>query len=362
MKLLFNKMDLSIIIPLFNTEKYISQCLESILNENISTDNYEIIIIDDGSTDNSLIIAKEFSELYSNTKVYCQKNKGVSATRNKGINLARGKFIWFIDSDDYIYVNTVSRLIKIANDNILDILEFKLTRTSSRKLNLTNIQNKSNFKLNVLIGEEYASTRMFNDSACVYFYNKDFLINSKVKFIEGRIMEDMLFTAEIINRANRVAFYPLHVYQYCINPNSIWTNEDPQHYRKSIYDFVFMTKKYSELIHQRENKKINTTILKFKLQNMLYNIVKRLMRSNFNFFEINLILIDLSSNNLYPLHQYKGFESNRKIITMIFNNKITFFTISLIYRFLKAPIDYYFIKHYQNNREDIIKKHEIDHS
>ncbi len=102
---------LSIIIPVYNTEKYVGECLDSCLEQDIPRNEYEIICVDDGSTDGSLKILTEYSEKYSNIHVYSQKNQGVSAARNTGIDIAQGKYIWFVDSDDYIAVNCLKTLL-----------------------------------------------------------------------------------------------------------------------------------------------------------------------------------------------------------------------------------------------------------
>lgn len=96
---------LSIIIPVYNTEKYVGECLDSSVEQDILKNEYEIICIDDGSTDGSLNVLTEYSNKYENIHVYSQKNQGVSAARNAGISVASGKYVWFVDSDDYIAID-----------------------------------------------------------------------------------------------------------------------------------------------------------------------------------------------------------------------------------------------------------------
>jgi len=117
---------------MYNSEKYIDQCLNSILNQNIPTKDYEILLFDDGSTDKSYAIAKKFTDDYSNLNIYQQKNQGVSIARNNGLQYAKGKYIYFVDSDDYIASGTLNQLVRYACTNNLDILEFANIRTKSR--------------------------------------------------------------------------------------------------------------------------------------------------------------------------------------------------------------------------------------
>src|SRR5699024_11228741 len=95
--------DISIFIPVFNTGKYLSECLDSLLNQGL--ENYEIIIIDDGSTDNSAEIIEKYSNSYSNIINIYQKNNGQGSARNKGLKIAQGEYIYFMDSDDYLTKN-----------------------------------------------------------------------------------------------------------------------------------------------------------------------------------------------------------------------------------------------------------------
>lgn len=117
-------MKLSIIIPVYNVEKYIEKCLFSCLNQDIPFDDYEIIVVNDGSPDNSLSIVERVADKYGNIRVVSQTNSGLSMARNKGLSLANGEYVWFVDSDDYIEENCLNRIIKQLNGN-LDILQLQ---------------------------------------------------------------------------------------------------------------------------------------------------------------------------------------------------------------------------------------------
>lgn len=108
---------LSIIIPVYNTAKYLSECLDSCLNQDCSYDDYEIICVDDGSSDNSADILDKYAADYSNIMVVHKENGGVSSARNKGIDISKGEYIWFVDSDDFIEENSVRDICKELKDN-----------------------------------------------------------------------------------------------------------------------------------------------------------------------------------------------------------------------------------------------------
>ncbi|WP_117882559.1 glycosyltransferase [Aureibaculum luteum] len=349
-------MKLSFIIPLYNAEKYIEQCLSSIHNQSMILNDYEVIVIDDGSSDNGILKARKIAKEYSNMVVYHQENKGVSATRNRGIDLAKGDYIWFIDSDDYIISDTANILLSIAEKYDLDILEFKMVRTESRTLNKTFLGKKnSKQQISIYSGKEYAALIDLNDSTCTNLYKRQFLINTKIRFIEGKVMEDMTFNAEVFPKSNKIAYFPLDAYRYVINPNSIWTNKESKALRKSIEDFIFMTIKFNHFISEYKKNNIGTSIIETKQQNMLFNISKRLLTSDFKISEINNKIKELSQNNLYPIHPFKGKEFYRKLETFVFNRKYLFLLSVFIYRIFKRPIDYFVIKKYQRNKEKHIK-------
>jgi glycosyltransferase involved in cell wall biosynthesis len=336
---------------MYNVENYIDQCLNSLLDQDIDKKDYEIIIINDGSTDNSRLKVNPYSDNYDNINIYDQENRGVSFSRNKGIDVAKGDYLFFIDSDDYIASNTLKQLIDFSNNETLDIIEFETIRTKSRKLNSSITIKVDNSKIIILSGKEYVSSKNFMDSVWAYLYKKDFLLNSTVKFVNGRTMEDMIFNAELIPQANKIGFYPLDVYRYVINPNSIWTSSEPSALRKSIDDFIFMTISYNELINKLSTKNINTNILKQKLQNMLFNIVKRLLKADFKFSEINYVIKELKEHHIYPLNNFGGKDNYRKFLTFTFNHKYLFFCVVKFYRVFENIIYKLIIKKYRIRRE-----------
>jgi len=324
-------MDLSIIIPFFNSENYILQCITSITNQNLPIKDYEIILINDGSTDMSNKIVSQLIDKFSNIKLITQKNSGLSASRNKGLSLSQGNYIFFMDSDDYLALNTLSHLLKIVDKNDLDMLEFSYTQTKLRDIYNTHKALKD-VKFEVLEGKDYIATRNYLDYVWVYLYRRSFLLNSKVKFIEGKIMEDTLFNAELIPKAKRIAYYPLDVVRYVDNPNSLTNDKKYEAKKKMINDHVFMAVKYSDLIKKLNLERINTKVLKRKQQYIIFSILKNLLDNNFKFHEINPILSTLTEQNLYPLKPIESKSPYKKLISIIVKNKYTFFIFFKFYR------------------------------
>lgn len=180
----------SVVIPVYNTEKYLRACLSSVINQTYS--NIEIIIINDGSSDNSALICKEYSEIDKRITFIDKKNGGVSVARNIGITLAKGEWIHFLDSDDFLDLDAFDNLIKIASNTGCDIIQFGL-----RKFMAGNIvgENKSSSY------QEYQDLALFLRenklkpvSAGLHLFRLQIIKDNKVKFNEKlRHNEDMLF-------------------------------------------------------------------------------------------------------------------------------------------------------------------------
>lgn len=115
---------LSFIVPVYNVEDYLSECVDSLLNQDVPSELYEIILYDDGSTDGSLRIAQKYGAGYANIRVFTHPNSGAAETRNEAIEKAVGKYIWFVDSDDFIAPGLLSRLYEKTREGHLDMLIF----------------------------------------------------------------------------------------------------------------------------------------------------------------------------------------------------------------------------------------------
>ena len=118
-------MKLSIIVPVYNVADFLTKCLESLLAQDLPQNEYEIIVVNDGSTDNSGEIAQQYADKYANIKLINQANQGLSGARNTGIKHAKGEHIQFVDSDDYIEENVLGGLMKQVEQEDLDVLRFK---------------------------------------------------------------------------------------------------------------------------------------------------------------------------------------------------------------------------------------------
>ena len=156
-------MKLSIILPTYNMEKYLERCLDSVINQDIKKTDYEIIIINDESTDNSLQIAQKYALKHRNIIIHSKKNGGLGAARNTGLEIAKGEYIYFLDTDDYITENSLSSIIKIVKDHELEILTFISSMTTHDDLNESSLPINSG-EIELMTGLEYIGNKSYRNA------------------------------------------------------------------------------------------------------------------------------------------------------------------------------------------------------
>lgn len=206
----------SIIVPIYNVEKYLKRCLDSILSQ--SYKNIEIILIDDGSKDNSGLICDNYAAIDKRVKVIHQKNSGVSVARNVGLAHSKGEYIAFVDSDDYISQSFVEKSILNMLENKSDIIIFNFiedhgNKTVKRPLKIENCRDYKDFLVGILW-----------DHIPSYPWNKFYkrYLWDNVKYPENMNFEDLAIMPEIFLKANNICYIDEYLYYYnCCNNNSI---------------------------------------------------------------------------------------------------------------------------------------------
>lgn len=216
---------LSVIIPVYNVEKYVGACIESLYIQNLSEKEFEIILINDGSTDNSLNIIQEFKKLHTNITIIDQKNQGLSATRNNGIKLAKGEYILFVDSDDIIIENKLNYMLHLAIQNQVDILKGDYIKANNQEIEKGIEIPKAlpHFSFNIKTGEQgfIEDYNPMYSYAVLNLYRREFIMTNQLYFLEGKYFEDVAYTIEAYLKANRFMAIPLKFYVYRQNDSSI---------------------------------------------------------------------------------------------------------------------------------------------
>lgn len=254
-------MDISIIVPVYNVEKYLKCCLDSLINQKFEG-QYEIICVNDGSTDNSLEILKEYKRNNPKITVINQENRGLGGARNTGIKNAKGKYIIFVDSDDYLKNNNgLTLMYNEAEKENLDIIvaDFEYDFEDKNK----NYRKRRNecIKSKVMTGREFYDLGIKTKSIMSVVWNKlyrrDFIIKNNLFFIEGVLYEDMEFTPKAYYLAERVKYIDKVIYMYRQREGSIMSNKNVNR----IDDYFIIADSLNEF-----NKKFNSyTLLQAEL-------------------------------------------------------------------------------------------------
>lgn len=242
-------MDLtSIIVPVYNVEKYLRQCVESLIDQTYK--NIEIILINDGSTDNSGYLCDELSKEDKRIKVIHKENEGLGLTRNAGIKVASGKYIIFIDSDDYVKNTMVEDLVRKLIQNKVDICFGGQNKVDNNgKILFSYKYNDEVFRkdlvreklIPMLIGSSPEAHDNISLSACNVLYCLDLLKKNNIYFKSEReyISEDLIFNIEVINCVNSVMLIEECNYNYRLNLNSLTTTYRNDRFEKIKYLYEY---------------------------------------------------------------------------------------------------------------------------
>jgi glycosyltransferase involved in cell wall biosynthesis len=330
-------MKLSIIIPLYNSGKFLSKCLDSLIHQDIATKDYEILIINDGSTDNSLNISSEYAEKHTNIFIHSKVNGGVGSARNKGLSLAKGEYIYFIDPDDYLSSNVLKTLLETAKSNTLDILTFESEPTTETSLLYASTET-DNLKLSPITnGIDYIAKNRYQNEVWWYFIKKTFIEETKIRFIEGRWMEDAIITAQLFLKAKRMANLPIDAHRYLQVDGSAMTNKEPSHYLKIIDDNRNAAIIFESLIEDLKLRKANPDSIKrirIRQQSFVFFMMVRMLKSTISLNEVKTVINEVSKTNAYPLdaflsNDYKGI--SYALLVNLFNKKSLYFLLFKIF-------------------------------
>ena len=235
---------LSIIIPLYNTERYIERCLLSCVEQNIEEQDYEIIVVNDGSTDQSVEVVKRLVEVYKNIRIYSKENGGQSSARNWGLEHANGEYIWFIDSDDWIVPYVIGNLLDKACNYNLDVLGFGFSIAEDNG-GLRSYEIKADGEGNVLNGEDFICKVSMPHGPWAAIFRRRYLVEKGLSFIEGIIHEDIDYTMRAYCLADRIMFTSQIAYYYYQREGGIMkSSQSPRRVRDfltvsdSLYNFA----------------------------------------------------------------------------------------------------------------------------
>jgi len=254
---------ISIVIPIYNAESYLEECLQSILNQTI-INNIELICVNDGSSDNSLDILNIYKTKFPNMVILNQENAGSAIARNNGFQIAKGEFIYFVDNDDYLATPTcLQELYNIAKKDSLDILNFNHLIFKNNSLHKVAITRDNG---TIYTGKEYlASSKKGNITNTPWdkLLKRSYLKDINFYYTKGVTSDDAEALFRLFYDAAKVSFIDNFAYVYRRRPDSVMTGEKTEKY-------VLSAKKILETYTNYYNKETNKGIKRF-LKSLIFN-------------------------------------------------------------------------------------------
>lgn len=315
--------ELNIIIPMYNAEKFIDRTVSSILHSNLPTDFYDILIVNDGSTDKSQELVETMMKSISNLRLINQENGGASAARNSGVSHSDCKYIWFVDSDDRVEkeLSIIPQLLEKLPDIDVFLFSYNWISRNGKWLGVGSTQQM--VKHNETISGRDAILQGYTPgSVCGLIIKKNYLVNNNFKFIEGITHEDVIFTFELFAKAHKVYFSNKIIYNYIFRTDSVTnaTNIDKlisYNVNEAMVPFYFY--KLSKSINSKDLEL--SQIIRQYADNALFGCVYKLYRNRKKWKPLGVnqaVIQKLKEYQLYPL---KGpFNSwEKRMISILLN-------------------------------------------
>ena len=209
-------MFLSIVIPVYNASKYITKCLDSIWSQNLPEDDYEVICVDDGSRDDSLVVLNEIAKGHPNLRILQNpQNLRAGGARNNGVRNARGEYILFIDSDDYFHSNNLFVVYKLQKESRYDIL---MANNSREYIGSPSNNKIHNISERVFTGRDFVVQNGIPLAPWKYVFKRTLMINNKIWFVEKVSSEDVDWVFRLTMCANTIKFVDILLVHYLVNP------------------------------------------------------------------------------------------------------------------------------------------------
>lgn len=299
---------LTFVVPLFNCEKYIERCINSLVSVNREREDLEIIVINDGSTDNSEQICSKFEKDYTFIHLYNQTNKGASTARNLGLSNAKGEYIWFVDADDIISIDNFSLIYNYLKDNHPDILTFNYYEEST-----LGLINRNTIPDNM----SQSATDYMKECDRLYLWDKIYSkrIIGQTKFLDGtKNIEDFLFNIEVLIKDCQIHKINSFGYIYnTTNNTSTSRNRSKRNLLKLSSDSFKVHSKIKQMLSVVTNDKhsVIEDLLYFGIGGHLYSIL-RFYNCKYLFKAIKYY----RENNLYPLKKTSNIKMNAFILVV----------------------------------------------
>lgn len=277
-----DKILLTIVIPVYKVEKYIQKTLDSIYNQCFLQDELEVVVVNDGTPDNSMSIVSEYKGAHENLQIINQENKGLSGARNTGLRAAHGKYIWFVDSDDWLENGCLVNILNLLRKATDDVYVFRI-KEYDEEGNLI-LERSNDFSLeHKCVGKECILNERFDCTPVqIYIFNHEFLIVNNLNFVEGLVHEDIEFAPRMLIAAKTVVFVPIFSYCYLRRTSGNITSNQTlsQHRLKSM---IFIMERFGNLAKQTDDKEEKEIYIKCQVGIVLgiyYRATEEMIKNN----------------------------------------------------------------------------------
>ena len=294
--------DLSIIIPVYNCASHLNKgfrSLEPLYSGNFS---FEIIYINDGSTDNSLSVIQSFQKNYDFISIINQENQGSSGARNSGLDVAKGNYIQFLDADDFLDIENVLSMLETAISEDIDLLGYRLDFVNSNG-NKTNEMEKFHVKYDTLMSGREALISGYNPSSiCMFLFKSSFLDKNNLRLIPRITHMDVEFMLRAMLCANKVFFVDRFAYHYVQRIGSITKPRTMNSLQKYLFDEVVVAGLMKQNLNSTMSKELKTAVVRnynSVVWNLLWSFLINRDRVNYE-FKVRC-MNELKRKNLYPI-------------------------------------------------------------
>lgn len=291
----------SIIVPVYNVDSYLEKCVFSLLEQNIAQDSYEIILVNDGSTDKSKQVAERLSSENDNVILINQDNQGLSGARNTGLSIAQGEFVMFVDSDDELFPNVLGDLCSLAYENDLDVCAYRMRycdghgRWHNGSVHPFSPQEIYTGEYAILHGADIGS-------ACIYLYKNLFLKDHSLLFTTGIYHEDVDFNMRMYALAKKIIFSDVVAYKYNYNPKSIKRELSREKMLKSLKSEVFIARHINDFLQEQQFSSTLISFYKKHNNSVLVSVLLQMMGDCSLLRKDKLIIWDeMKEKSLYPI-------------------------------------------------------------
>ena len=343
--------ELSVIIPLYNSARWLRKCLDSVLNQDVDLQSLEVICVNDGSPDDSASIAREYQKEYPQSVIVIdQENQGPSGARNNGMRHATGKYLCFVDPDDYVEPDVFGGLVKRMEDGNLDMLRFnyRIVDENYQPLPKRDFEERFDYSSCIMSGAGFLADRL--DIACNiwrYIYRTDLIVANGIWCFTGDYFDDTPWLPLVLLKADRLGICDTVVYDYQQRRDSLVKAESPARIRKKNQGYLLLIRLLVEELNGLEGKEVSDdnmqvirdvelpaslrerTVLWYRM--MIAHSVVSLMISMaiYEYKSVRCVLGELKGLGVFPLSAYKASARNRRKILLL--NRVPVLTIGIIH-------------------------------